>query len=452
MKRSLGNLFLIFMLVLGLLFVVVCSQVAAAPKYTVTDLNTLTGINRVEDVNSQGMFVGSLYYAAGPRACVWQAETGLIDLGPGKAVAISDSGYVVGRINSQQSFVWKADKGMTVLAINSPYSIVDASDVNDSGQVVGGSYIHMQNFRAFLWEADTGMTDLGTLGGLSSGAEAINNSGQVVGYASNHAFLWQKETGMVNLGSLGGSACSAYGINDAGQVVGYSRTASGSSHAFIWDKNAVLRMLDIGTLGGSYSGAEGIDNHGQVIGSSDTADGKRHAFIWKADTGMIDLNSLIDPALGLELGEARKILDDGSILARYSWCLGKYVGLHDVLLTPLVIQVQIDIKPGDSLNIINMKSKGTTPVAILASADFDPSTVDPATVTLAGAPVALKSKGRYMASLKDMNGDGLKDLVLHVVTQQLNLTVEDTKAVLEGETFDGTPIVGEDSVKVIAKK
>jgi probable HAF family extracellular repeat protein len=57
-------------------------------------------------------------------------------------------------------------------------------DVNDSGEVVGtadtsgngGSVAH-----AFSWTQAGGMIDLGTLGGIISGARAVNDSVQVVG-------------------------------------------------------------------------------------------------------------------------------------------------------------------------------------------------------------------------------------------------------------------------------
>src|SRR3989442_9374451 len=54
------------------------------------------------------------------------------------------------------------------------------------------------------------------------------------------------------------------GINAAGQVVGGANTASGHTHAFLWD--AVNGMKDLGTLGAGYSSAHGINTAGQVVG------------------------------------------------------------------------------------------------------------------------------------------------------------------------------------------
>src|SRR5207248_3131225 len=42
--------------------------------------------------------------------------------------------------------------------------------------------------------------------------------------------------------------------------------------------------------------------------------------------------------------------------------------------------VGIDIQPGISPNLINLKSKGVIPLAILTTATFDATTVDPSTV------------------------------------------------------------------------
>src|SRR5438445_2945213 len=72
--------------------------------------------------------------------------------------------------------------------------------------------------------------DLGTIGGSSSVALAVNASGQVVGASTlnagaffpTHAFSWTPAGGMIDLGTLGGSGSGATAVNATGQVVGGS--------------------------------------------------------------------------------------------------------------------------------------------------------------------------------------------------------------------------------------
>ena len=120
--------------------------------------------------------------------------------------------------------------------------------------------------------------------------------------------------------------------------------------------------------------------------------------------------------------------------------------------TPSKLCVSIDIKPGSFPNSINLGSNGTVPVAILSAPApnfFDATTVDPTTVMLAGASVALRGKGTPNASVQDVNGDGLLDLVVHVSTEALQLTGTDTQAILTGQTYGGQTIQGSDSVRIV---
>ncbi|MBI2827731.1 MAG: hypothetical protein HYX77_00485 [Acidobacteria bacterium] len=114
-----------------------------------------------------------------------------------------------------------------------------------------------------------------------------------------------------------------------------------------------------------------------------------------------------------------------------------------------VIPVTIDIKPGSDPNSINLGSGGTVPVAILSTQVFDAATVDSTSVTLAGARVRLKGKGTPMAALEDVNGDGVPDLVVHVLTEALTLSDTDTLAILEGQTVDGRRIRGTGAVRIV---
>ena len=111
-------------------------------------------------------------------------------------------------------------------------------------------------------------------------------------------------------------------------------------------------------------------------------------------------------------------------------------------------QVNIDIKPGGTPNTINLGSQGTVPVAILSSSTFDATKIDPLSVMMASASVKLKGQGTPMSAFEDVNGDGLRDLVVHVTTQALQLSQADTKTVLTGRTVDGLAIRGTDSIRV----
>ena len=109
-----------------------------------------------------------------------------------------------------------------------------------------------------------------------------------------------------------------------------------------------------------------------------------------------------------------------------------------------LIAVGIDIKPGGGPNGINLKSKGKIPVAILTTDDFNAYDVDPVSCEFAGTyPV------RW--NMKDVDNDGVHDILLYFMTQELELTKESIEATLEGETYDGIQIIGTDSVNIIPK-
>ena len=63
------------------------------------------------------------------------------------------------------------------------------------------------------------------------------------------------EYGIVNLGTLGGPSSEAHAINDRCQIVGWAQTPSNLTHAFLWEDGV---MNDLGTLGGNWSSASDI--------------------------------------------------------------------------------------------------------------------------------------------------------------------------------------------------
>jgi len=111
-------------------------------------------------------------------------------------------------------------------------------------------------------------------------------------------------------------------------------------------------------------------------------------------------------------------------------------------------QINIDIKPGSDSNSINLRSRDTLPVAILSTQDFDaPSQVDRSSLTFGrkGKEDSLASCNRKS---KDVNDDGLKDLVCQFYIRLTGFHVGDTVGILKGKTVDGTAFTGQDSVKI----
>jgi probable HAF family extracellular repeat protein len=191
-----------------------------------------------------------------------------------------------------------------------------ADGINDSGEVVGWSYTASGDTHAFLYTQATRMTDLGTLGGNDSEADGINDSGEVVGWSNTassdtDAFLYTQATGMTDLGVLPGYTDSyATAVNDSGEVVGYSTSASGIKHAFLYAQ--ATGMIDLGTLGGDNSEAYGINNSGQVVGWSNPANAPIHAFLYSQATGMIDID--VQAGESSDQSEAYGINDSGQVV------------------------------------------------------------------------------------------------------------------------------------------
>ena len=57
-----------------------------------------------------------------------------------------------------------------------------------------------------------------------------------------------------DLGTLGGNSSQANAINAKGEVVGAAQLGNGSTHATLWDPGKTAK--DLGTLGGSNSAAK----------------------------------------------------------------------------------------------------------------------------------------------------------------------------------------------------
>jgi probable HAF family extracellular repeat protein len=273
-----------------------------------------------------------------------------------------------------------------------------ATALNDSGQVVGYSFVADNAApHAFLWE-DGVMRDLSLVDDMSSGAGVITNSGRIAGAnltdrsPQSHVFLWINGV-RTDLGSTKGDRVGVVGIT-ASNVLAW---ADDGEHyvSTIW-QDGVRRELG-GLNGWPYALARAMNSRGQVVGSSTVDDVVGmdivHPFIW--ENGVMRPLRLLgeppcdqQPAKTCGLGEARDINSRGDIVGNSS-TLGQ--GSHGVLWT------------GDS--IIDLGAWQA--VAINESREIIGYGIDVSFYWYSGTTITLPSLGGGGTVVTDMNDRGM---------------------------------------------
>lgn len=279
------------------------------------------GIHQAFDISNGGQIVGTarLKVDCDPEDFVVQTayilSPGVLsDLGtpfPGDALV---NLFTLGPICSAHD--------SAAIAISNANHVVGWADASSAGGVVH-AFLARPVGGSWLIDADNNgindaLVDLGTLDAFStvSSATDVNDSGVVVGYSYTvtastanetgyHAFrivpvggVWndnannpgQPNNLMEDLGTLGGLNSWARGINNSGVIVGESDTSDRRVRAFRWSNGT---MTDLGTLGGNNSSAAAINDSGDIVGWAEDADGVRRAVIWLGGTQIRDLNSQV---------------------------------------------------------------------------------------------------------------------------------------------------------------
>ena len=246
-----------------------------------------------------------------------------------------------------RAFLWR--KGHVSALPTLGGNNAQASAINNRGQITGfaetavsdsscsassPSKIHLP----VIWE-DGKARALRTVGGDPDGeANAINDQGQAVGSSGNcggglYAVLWGKNGTASQLLDYGTFAL-AFGINDRGQIVGLvgSPDSPGFSVA-LWQNSAITNL---GTLGDFAAIGSGINNKGQVVGSTlDSSFNWVHAFIWQ-DGVMTALSTLFPEESNLFPTMANQINERGQIVGMGTVLSGPHEGeTHAFLATPV---------------------------------------------------------------------------------------------------------------------
>ena len=228
-----------------------------------------------------------------------------------------------------RAFVWDQKNGMEDLGTLGSGTDAQAIRINERGQVIGDSYTSSDpgvcfgvTSGAFIWDRKDGMVDLGSFGGTCTGANDLNDRGQVVGAglvsgdSYQRAFLWQNGTLRDLGGSLGGKNTGAIAISENGRAAGFAYLAGEATfHATLWKK--VGQMTDLGTVSGDpCSFAQGINDKGQAVGDSSPSDcvffNTSRGFLWE-NGSIADLNTLVPANSGLYIIYAYAINNRGEI-------------------------------------------------------------------------------------------------------------------------------------------
>jgi probable HAF family extracellular repeat protein len=211
-----------------------------------------------------GYNYGNYYYAT--------SEGVIYGLTQGAMVSVNAAEQVVSTVTNN-AVVWQNGVLTQLSPINS-----GAAALNDNGEIVGYATGANYTTLATVWQNGQQTSLALPLGGAYSSAAGVNAAGTVVGEyqvrSSNsyfwHAILWQNGT-PTDLGTLSNGQYSlATAINVSNQVVGWSNVSATTfvTHAFVWQNG---QMQDLGTLpGGTASEANAINDSGEIVGSSDS--------------------------------------------------------------------------------------------------------------------------------------------------------------------------------------
>jgi probable HAF family extracellular repeat protein len=205
----------------------------------------------------------------------------------------------IGDLNLELGTLGGTNSSINWNGINDPGEAVGMSETSvpdPNGEDICGFGTHL-TCSPFLWQ-DGVMSALPTVGGNNGQASAINDSGQVAGYAENGIADSTCPSGTVNfmvdlpvvwtngkaqaLPTIGSNPDGvAFGINNQGQAVGYSGTCTAANYGVLWQNGVATQLPDLGDPGAI---AYAINGHNQIVGQAVNSDGTALATLWQNNT------------------------------------------------------------------------------------------------------------------------------------------------------------------------
>ena len=375
-------------------------------------------------------------------------------------VLVGADGQTVGGNDAQgQVFVFSGATGRRLLTLNNPMpqylalfgsEVAGVGDVNRDGVpdlLVGAPYqdvgFNAEQGQVFVFSGATGQRLL-TLNDPMSQAEAY--------------FGWSVAgVGDVNGDKVPDVVVGAPGLDyDPGRAFVFSGATGGLLHTLRtptpqWWAYFGESVTGVGDMSGDGVPDLLVGAPGQTVGGNDA---QGQVFVFSGATGGLlrTLNNLkpqANTSFGLSVAGVGDVNWDGvpDLLVGAS---GQTVGGNDAQGQVFLFVSGPSTPPWVALNIlpkqINVQTQDVLPVAILTTAKFNVTQVNPLSVRLGpGKAQEIHRQGHR----RDVDGDGDIDLVLHFRTQAIGLGCGEQTVKLTGQTVAGQPIQGVDRLTVV---
>ena len=441
----------------------------------------------------------------GSEAIRWTVTSGVQGLGylPGEeyissATGVSSDGtVVVGASKSElsgpynyEAFRWTSYADMVGIGELPTWYRSIAWGVSADGKVTVGYCIYSGGTIAFRWTESGVVQLLGDLDGgrRESTAYAVSADGSTIVGSSvtsgstddmiHEAFVWDEAHGIRNLKDVLETECGldltgwllteakgvsadgltiiGNGYNPDGIAQGWIATITEPATPPIADADGPYTIYVGDTLTLDASGS--TDDYNDIV-----------SYVWDLDNnGSFETDARGQPVFDVNYTYLQSL----GLIVDHTYDIHLKVtdsegqsDVNDSTLTIVpkpAIEVAVDIKPGSCPNPVNVKSKGVLPIAILGTVDYDVTTIDPASIRLAGVEPLRSGYEDVATPVSDSNDcncmtegpDGFLDLTLKFKTQRIVEAIGDVndgdvlELPLTGVLSDETPIEGADCILI----
>lgn len=228
-------------------------------------------------INDNGQVVGQFTDAGGvDHGFVYEEESFCRLDYPGATgtniLGINNLGQMVGMfttLTGTSGFVYDRGTFSPPLTYPGAANLTVANGMNDRGEIVGVYQDATPGEHSFLCKAGKYQT-LVYPGAKETGAQDINNSGQIIGSfpdpKGTHGFVYLENVGVFTpaLDCPTGTVTALRGINNSGNIVGGCFDGNGNEHPFLYMAGALNPILIPGAVSASLTG---INDRAQVVGN-----------------------------------------------------------------------------------------------------------------------------------------------------------------------------------------